>query len=125
MVINDFEKEWTELAVEICKSVYNNTEIQKVRSALEANGFLTMEQKSEFINVCDHTKYDLIYKKYGFEGSEGYAKFSAAWREWFQNKGVESSKNRGQRNSVEHILFGSTPDPVAFLKNFEQEVPIQ
>jgi hypothetical protein len=34
---------------------------------------------------------------------------------------VGSSQHRGQRNSVEHILFGSTPDPVQFLNNFEQE----
>jgi hypothetical protein len=35
---------------------------------------------------------------------------------------VGSNKDRGQRNSVEHILFGSTPDPVQFLMHFEHEI---
>lgn len=121
MDIEQFEKEWTELGVEICQAIYIDPKIQKLKGALQKNGFLTLEQKSEFINVCDQTKYEIIYKKYGVEGSEGYKQFSGAWEEWFQRKGVGSGMNRGQRNSVEHILFGSTPDPSPFLLNFEQE----
>jgi hypothetical protein len=68
------------------------------------------------------TKYAYIYEKYGKEDSEGYKNFSEQWKEWFQLKGVGSSKDRGQRNSVEHIMFGSTPDPVQFLNHFEHEI---
>jgi hypothetical protein len=122
MDIEQFEKEWTELGVQICQSVYQNPVVQKIKDSLKKNGFLTLEEKSEFINISDRIKYEIIYAKYGLEGSAGYKTFSEAWKEWFQNKGVESSKNRGQRNSVEHILFGSTPDPERFLTKFEEEV---
>ncbi len=117
-----FDKEWTQLGREICQAVYTNPHCQRIKHSAQVNGFLSMEEKSEFINICDTTKYDLIFAKYGKEGTQGYKDFSAAWQEWFQTKGVGSSQNRGQRNSVEHILFGSTPDPEQFLLHFEEEM---
>lgn len=119
---DEFDKEWLELGKQICQAVYTNSTVQKIKQALQKNGFLTLEEKSEFINISDKTKYEIIYAKYGEENSEGYKKFSENWEEWFQQKGVGSSQNRGQRNSVEHILFGSTPDPVQFLLHFEHEM---
>ncbi len=120
--LNQFEQEWTQLGREICQAVYVNPRIQEIKHSLQKNGFLTLEEKSEFINICDKTKYDVIYTKYGQENSEGYKNFSVAWKDWFQEKGVSSVQNRGQRNSVDHILFGSTPDPKQFLLYFEQEI---
>lgn len=119
--VDKFEQEWTELGVEICQAIYTTPKIQKLKGSLQKNGFLTLEEKSEFINVCDEVKYQVIYSKYGAEGSEGYKQFSDNWQQWFQEKGVESSRNRGQRSSVDHILFGSTPDPAPFLLHFEEE----
>ena len=118
----NFDAEWLKLAREICQAIYVNPETQKIKQSLQAHGFLTLEEKSQFINICDKTKYDIIYKTYGDEKSEGYKHFSQAWQDWFQAKGVGSAQNRGQRNSVEHILFGSTPDPVPFLLHFEEEI---
>ncbi len=120
--VNQFEEQWTRLGMEICQAVYTNPETQAIKAALVKNGFLTLEEKSKFIDICDKTKYELIYSKHGPEGSEGYKRFSEAWKLWFQTKGVESQQNRGQRNSVDHILFGSTPDPVQFLLHFEHEI---
>jgi hypothetical protein len=117
-----FDEEWLQLGREICQAVYTNKEVQVIKDALQKNGFLTLEEKSRFINISDSTKYELIYKKYGPEGSDGYKSFSRDWQQWFQEKGVGSSHNRGQRNSVEHILFGSTPDPEQFMLHFEQEM---
>jgi hypothetical protein len=120
--LNVFEREWTQLGREICQAVYTNPRIQEIKHSLQKNGFLTLEEKSEFINICDKTKYDVIYQKYGEESSEGYKQFSRNWEAWFQEKGVSSVQNRGQRNSVDHILFGSTPDPIQFLLHFEEEM---
>lgn len=121
MKINDFECEWYELGVVICHKIFENPKVRQLKENLSKKGFLTLEEKSEFINISDTTKYELIYQKYGEEGTEGYKKFSEYWEKWFQTKGVSSQKERGQRNSVDHILFGSTPDPVEFLNNFEKE----
>jgi hypothetical protein len=118
----EFDAQWLELGKEICQKVYNNPRVKEIKQSLVTNGFLTLEEKSEFINISDRVKYEVIYAKVGPDGSDGYKAFSEAWKNWFQKKGVESSHNRGQRNSVEHILFGSTPDPVQFLNHFEQEV---
>jgi hypothetical protein len=118
----DFEKEWTEVGAEICQALYIKPEIQKVKSALQKNGFLTLEEKSIFIDICDQTKYEVIYKKFGEKDSEGYRDFSKNWQNWFTNKGVKSKEKRTQHSSVDHILFGSTPDPVQFLLHFEEEI---
>jgi hypothetical protein len=122
MGISEFEGEWTELGQQICQAIYVKPETQKLKLALQKNGFLSLEEKSKFIDISDSTKYEIIYKKYGSEDSPGYKAFSQAWREWFQKKGVNSSEQRGQRNSVDHILFGSTPDPGQFLLHFEEEM---
>lgn len=120
--VAEFEKIWTKLGREICQAIYTNPEVQEIKTSLLKNGFLSLEQKSKFIDICDRTKYEVIYSQYGKEGSDGYKQFSQNWESWFQEKGVGSKMDRGQRNSVEHILFGSTPDPEQFLKHFEQEM---
>jgi hypothetical protein len=119
---NKFDREWVKLGREICQAIYIDPRIQKLKNSLQKNGFLTLDEKSEFINICDQTKYKVIYAKYGADGSDGYKNFSEEWRQWFQAKGVSSLHNRGQRNSVDHILFGSTPDPAPFLLHFEEEM---
>jgi hypothetical protein len=120
--IPQFEKDWTYLARKICQAVYTRPEIQNLKNGLIKNGFLTLEEKSLFIDICDKVKYDAIYEKFGSADSEGYKAFSKSWQEWFQAKGVESQKDRNQRSSVDHILFGSTPDPIEFLLHFEHEM---
>jgi hypothetical protein len=120
--LKKFEDEWVALARKICQAVYVLPEAQKLKHALQNNGFLSLEEKSEFIRLCDEVKYKLIYEKYGQEDTESYKTFSQAWQQWFSNKGVESQKDRTQRSSVDHILFGSTPDPVEFLLHFEEEI---
>jgi hypothetical protein len=117
-----FEQEWRELASEICQKIYTTKEAQGIKHQLQKNGFLSLEEKSAFIDLCDKVKYDVIFSKYGKEDSEGYGDFSESWKQWFQQKGVESENNRGQRSSVDHILFGSTPEPEKFLLHFEEEI---
>ncbi len=118
---NIFEAEWRKLCVEISQTVYTQQETQKLKYILQTNGFLIDDEKSRFIEICDKYKYEVIEKKFGKQGTEGYKVFSKSWEEWFQKKGVESEHSKGQRDSVEHIMFGSTPDPEKFLLNFEHE----
>lgn len=118
-----FEREWTNLGVKICQLIYSDPQTQELKEVLQKQGYLSLEEKSKFIDLCDTIKYQTIYQTYGAEGSEGYEKFVKTWNAWFQNKGVSSTDSRGQRNSVDHILFGSTPDPEEFLLHFEEENP--
>lgn len=120
--VDFFENEWRKLSIRICQAIYTNREAQNLKNSLQKNGFLSVEEKSQFIDICNRLKYEVIYSEYGNEESAGYADFSKLWREWFQNKGVESEHSKGQRDSVEHVMFGSTPDPEKFLLNFEHEV---
>lgn len=122
MDIAQFEEDWTDLGRRICQAIYVKPETQVLKSSLQKNGFMTLEEKSTFIDICDTTKYRMIYQKFGPADSEGYKKFSRDWQEWFQKKGVNSAMARGQRNSVDHILFGSTPDPEPYLLHFEEEM---
>lgn len=117
----EFEQQWLNDAKKICQAIYVKPEMQQIKLSLVNNGFLSLEEKSRFIDICDRTKYEYIYSIYGQDGSEGYKKFSDDWKQWFQQKGVSSQQERSQRNSVDHILFGSTPDPVEFLTHFEHE----
>lgn len=119
--LNSFEVDWRKLCIEICQTIYIQKEVQKLKHILQTNGFLSVDEKSQFIEICDKFKYQVIEKKFGKEGTTGYVMFSKNWSEWFQKKGVESEHSKGQRDSVEHIMFGSTPDPEKFLLNFEHE----
>ena len=118
----EFEKEWKQLCIQICKAVFVSPKTEQIKEALKKRGTLSSEEISEFIEVCNRIKYEFIYEKYGNRDSEGYKNFSKNWQQWFEYKGVSSQKDRAQRNSVDHILFGSTPDPVEFLDSFEEEV---
>jgi hypothetical protein len=102
--IAQFESEWVDLARKICQVVYTKPEVQVLKNVLVKNGYLTLEEKSRFIDVCDQTKYEIIYARYGDADSEGYKTFSQLWQNWFQAKGVESQKFRNQKSSVDHIF---------------------
>ena len=117
-----FEREWTKLGLGICQTIYSNPEIQKLRDALQNRGYLSIEEKGKFIDICNRIKYEIIFQTYGKEGSEGYAEFIKNWNSWFQNKAMNSMQDRSRRNSVDHILVGSSPDPEVFLLNFEKEI---
>lgn len=117
-----FEKEWKLLGKQICQAIYAHPKIQKLKKSLKQKGYLLPEEMSEFIDISDRLKYDFIYKRYGPQESDGFKHFTQIWRQWFQDKGVISQKNSKQVNSVDHIVYGSTPDPVRFLLNFEEEV---
>jgi hypothetical protein len=120
--IKAFEILWTEIASEICQAIYVKKEIQIIKQSLQKNGYLTLEEHSKFIDICNKTKYEVIYAKFGHEDTEGYTNFSKNWQEWFTHKGVKSREIRKQQSSVDHILFGSTPDPEQFLLHFEHEI---
>ncbi len=115
----EFEKEWRALAQKICADVLAHPQIQELKAQLDTNGFLNLEQKSEFITAADKIKYDLIFEQYGSLDSDTYKQFRSFWQEWLKSKGVASMKVQSNTQSnVDHFLYGSTPDPEKFLKEF-------
>lgn len=118
--LQDFESQWTNLAQEIAKAIIHNLQIQELKAHLDRHDFLTDDERSQFIVIADKMKYDIIYERYGDKDSETYKKFRDFWQEWLKTKGVvsQNSPSRGD-DLVEHFLYGSTPDPVRFLKEFK------
>jgi len=118
--LKQFEQEWVDLAQEIVKRVFANPEIEKIKQDLRDKGSLTWEQKSEFITITDKIKNDLIAERYGAEDSSTYQNFLISWQEWQKERGRRRDKaaNLFEEN-INHFLYGSTPDPEEFLKEFD------
>ncbi len=120
MELDQFEKEWIDLAEQTVKRVFANDQIQKIKTELRTNGSLTWEQKSQFIVIADKIKADLIRERYGEESSETYREFLNKWQAWQRELGRKRDKagNLYEEN-INHFLYGSTPDPEQFLKEFD------
>ena len=107
---------------EICQAIYNNPRMQEIKQALQKNGFLTLEEKSEFINICDKIKYDIIYAKYGAEDCEGYKTFQRKpGKIGFRKKAWAAPKPRPAQQRGAYFIRQYS-GPVRFLNNFEEEV---
>lgn len=117
--LNDFEKQWVGLAEEIVKRIFANEQVQQIKQDLRKNGSLTWDQKSQFIIVADKIKSDLIREHYGDEDSQTYKNFLSSWQQWQRELGRKRDKatNLFEEN-INHFLYGSTPDPEEFLKEF-------
>jgi hypothetical protein len=118
--LDQFEREWIGLAEEIVKRVFANDAIQDIKGKLRANGSLSWEEKSTFITIADQIKSDLIRERYGDEDSTTYQQFLNSWQQWQNERGRKREKaaNLFEEN-VDHFLYGSTPDPEQFLKEFD------
>ena len=118
--VDEFEKSWISLAEEIVRRVMANPEIQRIKTNLRDNGFLSLDEKSTFIVITDKIKYDLILETYGPEGSQGYQDFTEYWQLWVKLRGVQRNKPHNlYEENINHFLFGSTPDPEQFLREFD------
>jgi hypothetical protein len=45
----DFEQKWQRLSQEICQTIYVNPEAQGLKNSLNSKGYLSLEEKSQFI----------------------------------------------------------------------------
>jgi hypothetical protein len=118
--VEEFEKEWVSLAEEVIRRIFKNPEIMELKAVLREKGKLTVPQRSKFIAIVDGLKYDVIFKKYGPAGSEGFKSFTKHWEQWLAHRGVARNKpgNLFEEN-INHLLFGSTPDPEQFLREYK------
>lgn len=118
--VEEFEKEWIKIAEEVIKQLMANPEIEKIKQRVRSQGHISLEDREQFIELVNKIKYEVIYKEFGEEDSEGYDAFQKAWQRWMKLKATSMEKPGNMfEDNIHHLLFGSTPDPDAFLKDFD------
>ena len=116
----EFEKEWVAVAEEVVNQLLANSDIEQIKQRVRSQGHISMEDREQFIELVNKIKYDVIYKQFGEDGSEGYNAFAKAWQHWMKLKATTMPKPANMfEDNIHHLLFGSTPDPDAFLKDFD------
>jgi hypothetical protein len=118
--VEEFEKEWVALSEEVIRRIFSDPDIIKLKTELREKGRLTIPQRSKFITIVDKLKYEVIFKKYGPAESDGFKSFTRHWEQWLAHRGVARNKPKNLfEENINHLLFGSTPDPEQFLREFK------
>ena len=114
-----FDGVWSAVGKEICEIVAQDPQTQDLQVVLRDKGYLNLEQKSQFIILVDSIKNQTIAQRFGVLGTSEYEEFRKLWAMWFAGKrGRRPASPHTRDEVVEHILFGSTPDPELFLRSF-------
>ncbi len=118
--VEEFEKEWTKVAEEVVNQLLANSDIQKIKDHVRTTGHIEFDDRDQFINLVNKIKYDVIYKQFGDADSEGYDAFQKAWQRWHKLRATSMPKSENMfEDNIHHLMFGSTPDPDVFLKDFD------
>lgn len=116
----EFEKEWINISEQVIKNLMANPEIEKIKQKVRTQGQIANEDREEFINLVNQIKYDVIYEKYGQPETEGYDLFVKSWQHWQKLRATSIPKPENMyEDNIHHLLYGSTPDPDNFLRDFE------
>lgn len=120
----EFEQLWIKVAEDVVNHLMANPEIEKIKQKVRSQGHVAFEDRDEFVRLVNQIKYEVIYKRFGNENSDTYKAFARAWLNWHNNKGTAMPKPQNMfEENIYHLLFGSTPDPDAFLKDFDVNKP--
>jgi hypothetical protein len=115
-----FEQEWIKINEEVIKSLMANSEIEKIKQKVRTQGHIALEDREEFINLVNKIKYDVIYAKYGQPDSKEFEQFEKSWQHWQKLRATSIPKPENMyEDNIHHLLFGSTPDPDNFLRDFD------
>jgi hypothetical protein len=118
--LEEFEKEWVKVAEDTVRILLSNTDIEKIKQSVRSKGHIEFEDRDQFINLVNKIKYDVIYEKFGAEGSESYEDFVKSWKRWHRLRATSMPKSENMfEDNIHHIMFGSTPDPDLFLKDYD------
>lgn len=116
----EFEQQWIKLNEEVVNRLLAHSEIQRIKEKVRSQGHVTPEDRNQFIDLVNKVKYELIYTQFGPEGSEGYEQFLKSWQHWQKLRGAGRPQGENVfENNINHLLYGSTPDPDSFLKDFD------
>ncbi len=116
----EFEKEWIKIAEQTIQELMAHSEIEQIKQSVRSKGHVGNEDRNQFINIVNEVKYAVIHKKFGEEGTPEYNEFVRAWQRWHKLKATGMNKPENMfEDNIHHLLFGSTPNPDAFLKDFD------
>lgn len=116
----EFEQAWIKISEEVIKALMANPEIEKIKQKVRTQGHIEMDDREQFINLVNKIKYDGIYAKYGAEGTPEYDRFVKSWQHWQKLRGTSIPKPENMyEDNIHHLLYGSTPDPDNFLRDFD------
>ncbi len=116
----EFEKTWIETCEKIVKQLMADQDIQEIKDEVRGVGHVTDEHKDKFITKVNEIKSSIVEEAYGKPDSDTYLQFVHAWQHWQKQKGVERPKAENMfEENINHLLFGSTPDPDLFLRDFD------
>lgn len=115
----EFEKNWIVCIEKIVKSIMADADIQTIKEEVRSVGHVTDEHKEKFITRVNEIKNKHIEEEFGLEGSESYIKFVHAWEHWLKIRGKDRPKSENMfEENINHLLYGSTPNPDLFLRDF-------
>ena len=115
----EFEKTWITTCEKVVKQIMEDKDIQEIKEEVRGVGHVTDVHKDKFITKVNEIKNKIIEAAYGPSDSETYTQFVHAWQHWQKLKGHDRPKGENMfEDNINHLLFGSTPDPDLFLRDF-------
>ncbi|HMQ02046.1 MAG TPA: hypothetical protein PKD79_03190 [Candidatus Doudnabacteria bacterium] len=115
----EFEKDWIECNQKIINKLLADSEIQSIKDEVRSKGHVTEEHKDQFIRKVNDIKNQQIEARYGVPGSETYQRFIKTWTHWQKLRGKDRAKPENMyEENIGHLLYGSTPNPDLFLRDF-------
>ncbi len=116
----EFEKSWIASCESIVNQIMADKDIQEIKEEVRGQGHVTAEHKDKFITKVNEIKNKVIESSYGNPESETYLQFVHAWQHWQKLKGKDRPKSENMfEDNINHLMYGSTPDPDLFLRDFD------
>lgn len=115
----EFERIWISCNEGIIKDIMADSDIEQIKQEVRNKGHVTDEHKDQFIRKVNEIKNKHINKQFGDLGTEDYTKFIRQWENWQRLRGKDRPKPENMfEDNINHLLYGSTPDPDLFLRDF-------
>ena len=115
----EFEKTWVALVEKMIELLMADATIQSIKEKVREKGHVEHDDRDLFIIKVNEIKNKVIEDEYGDVAGEQYKQFAAAWQHWqkLRGKNRPAAENVFEEN-INHLLYGSTPDPDLFLRDF-------
>lgn len=114
-----FEKNWMDCVEGIVNDIMADPKIQQIKAEVRDKGHVTDEHKDQFITKVNEIKNRHIEADYGKPGSDTYKQFVHSWEHWLKLRGKDRPQGQNMfEENMNHLLYGSTPNPDLFLRDF-------